>query len=230
MAYRYETHLHTWPVSKCAKAGVRQTLEFYKNAGYTGVFITDHFIDGNINIDKTEPYPELIRFYFSSWREAVQIGREIGLDVFSGVEMSYKGTDFLVYGLDEQWYLDNPQIRDMKKSQLLTLLAEAGALIVQAHPFREARYIDHIRLFPRHVHAVEICNSSQTEFVNQMGKLYAQSYNLIPFAGSDNHSADARKSFAGMESDTPIRDEVDFVRQVKAGNMRIFTWEQPETE
>ena len=31
--YKYETHLHTAPVSRCARAGVRETLEFYKELG-----------------------------------------------------------------------------------------------------------------------------------------------------------------------------------------------------
>ena len=63
--YQYETHLHTLPVSKCARAGVRENLEFYKSLGYAGVFITNHFLDGNINIDRTLPYEDRIRFYFS---------------------------------------------------------------------------------------------------------------------------------------------------------------------
>ena len=32
--YLYETHLHTSPVSKCAKASVRETLAFYKGLLY----------------------------------------------------------------------------------------------------------------------------------------------------------------------------------------------------
>lgn len=51
--YRYETHLHTYPVSKCAHKGVREALLFYKVLGYDGVFITNHFIDGNINMDRS---------------------------------------------------------------------------------------------------------------------------------------------------------------------------------
>ena len=42
--YLYETHLHTSPVSDCARATVRESLEFYKSAGYTGVLINQHFI------------------------------------------------------------------------------------------------------------------------------------------------------------------------------------------
>ena len=60
--YRYETHLHTSPVSKCARAGVRESLLFYKRLGYDGVFITNHFLDGNVNIDKTLPYDEKLEF------------------------------------------------------------------------------------------------------------------------------------------------------------------------
>lgn len=54
--YKYETHLHTFPVSRCAVAGVRETLQFYKEMSYDGVFITNHFLDGNINADMNMPY------------------------------------------------------------------------------------------------------------------------------------------------------------------------------
>jgi len=46
--YKYETHLHTSPVSRCASADVETTLEYYKSLGYDGVFITNHFLDGNL--------------------------------------------------------------------------------------------------------------------------------------------------------------------------------------
>lgn len=220
--YRYETHLHTAPVSKCASAGVRETLEFYKSLDYGGVFITNHFIDGNINIDLSLPYEELIDFYFSDYEAALPIGAELGLDVFCGVEMSYGGTDFLVYGLDKQWYLEHPEIQGMKKSALLTLLMEAGALVIQAHPYREAAYIDHIRLFPRHVHGVEIYNASQNEFRNHMAEYYAGQYGLLPFAGSDNHVAGRVKNLGGLQCATPLKDEADFVQRFKNGEMELF--------
>ena len=83
--YLYETHLHTAPVSKCARAGVRETVEFYKDNGYKGIFITNHFIDGNINIDRSLPYEERINFFFSDYEEGRRIGDEIGLS--GGVKM-----------------------------------------------------------------------------------------------------------------------------------------------
>ena len=135
--YKYETHLHTSPVSRCATAAVRDSLAFYKSLGYDGVFITNHFLDGNINIDSSVSYQERIAFYFSDYEQGVEIGKELHIKVFLGVESSYKGTDFLLYGLDKAWYLAHPEIMGMKKSEQLAFFREQGALVIQAHPFRQ---------------------------------------------------------------------------------------------
>jgi len=220
--YRYETHMHTSPVSKCARADVRANVEFYHSLGYAGIFITNHFLDGNIDIDRSLPYQEKLDFYFKDLEDAKAEGARLGLQVLGGVELSYKGTDFLIYGPDKSWYAAHPEIMDMKKSEELAFLMESGALVIQAHPYREASYIDHIRLFPRHVHGVEILNTSCTDEVNAMGKHYAESYGLLPFAGSDNHRAGERDRLAGLEFETPLDDEWDFVRRVKESAYTIF--------
>ncbi len=220
--YLYETHLHTSPVSGCADVGVRETLEFYKSIGYAGVFITNHFIDGSIGCDKTLPYEEKIEFYFSDYEEGVRIGKKIGLSVFLGIESSYKGTDFLIYGLDKAWFLAHPEVEGMKKSEMLDLMSEAGALIVHAHPFRESWYIDHIRLFPRKVHGVEVYNACRTDFENEIAEKYAENYGLLKFAGSDNHHGYKQSVFGGMCSATPIVDEQDFISRARNGDLLSF--------
>lgn len=222
--YLYETHCHTSPVSKCAKSTVRETLEFYRSMGYEGVFITNHFLDGNINTDRSLPYEERLRFYFSDYENAVRIGREIGISVFLGLELTYAGTDFLIYGLNQDWFFSHPEIEGMKKSQELELLKNAGALIIQAHPFREASYIDHIRLFPRHVHGVEIVNANRSEFENKQAENYANSYGLLSVAGSDLHCV-TQKRLAGIMTDTPLIDERDFCQRILSGDFSIFTKE-----
>lgn len=228
--YKYETHLHTSPVSKCAKATVEDTLSFYKQLGYDGVFITNHFLDGNINIDKTLPYEEKINFYFSNYEEGLRLAEKIGIKVFLGVELTYKGTDFLVYGLSKEWFLAHPEIMEMKKSEELKLLMESGALVFQAHPYREASYIDHIRLFPRCVHGVETVNACRTDHENKMADAYADAYGLLKIAGSDNHSGAHRALLAGMSSETPVSSEADFCRRMMQGEMSIFTMKNPLAE
>lgn len=223
--YRYETHMHTAPVSACACKTVRESLEFYRSMGYDGVFITNHFLDGNfIAYNNTDmSYEEKLQLYCSDYEEGVKIGEEIGLRVFFGAELSYLGTDFLVYGLDKAWFMAHPEIMDMKKSEELPFLMSQGALVVHAHPFREDRHIDHIRLFPREINGVEVINANRKPLENEMAEIYAEKYGFYRTAGSDNHEGADQRRLAGMESETPLRDVADFIERVKAGSMHIFT-------
>ena len=219
----YETHLHTKPVSRCARASVEESLAFYKRTGYDGVFITNHFINGNIDFDRTKPYAEIIDFYFSDYEEGLRVGQKLDIKVFCGVEYSYRGTDFLIYGLDKVWFLNHPEIMELNTNAVLDLMIECGALVIQAHPFREASYIGHIRLFPRHIHGVEVVNACSTDLENEMARLYAKNYKLIPFAGSDNHVAGKRPLLAGVCCEEPVLSVQDFADKVKAGKIDIFT-------
>lgn len=230
LTYLYETHLHTLPASRCAHVGVRENIEFYKSLGYEGVFITNHFLDGYFKPDDPRSYEEKLDVYFSDYEEGVRIGKEIGLSVFFGIEMTFKGTDFLVYGLDKEWFLAHPESETLEKSKLLPIMIESGALVIQAHPFREARYIDHIRLFPRVVHGVEVYNACRTDFENAMALQYADNYGLLHFAGSDNHRGSALMKFGGMQSPTPILDEKDFVARVLGGEIVPFRFAREEQE
>lgn len=164
--YLYETHLHTAPVSRCAGASVAETLCYYQSLGYAGVFITNHFIDGNINTDRALPYEDRIRFFFSDYEE--------------------------------------------------------GALVIHAHPFREASYIDHIRLFPRCVHGTEIYNACRKEFENRLAAQYAENYGLLPFAGSDNHCAGGLTTLGGMMTEQPITNTREFIDAVLSGAAKPF--------
>ena len=221
--YKYETHLHTSPVSRCARASAEESLRFYKEQGYDGVFITNHFIDSNIGISEDCSYEEKIKFYFSDYEKALIAGEEMNIKVFCGVEMSVNGTDFLVYGCDKEWFLSHPETATAEMSHRLEMLKSVGALIIQAHPYREASYIDHIRLYPRNIHGTEVENACRSDFENKMAHLYAENYNLIKFAGSDNHVAGNIHKLAGIQTPSPITDERDFIERILSGNFEIFT-------
>ncbi|MCR5795554.1 MAG: PHP domain-containing protein [Solobacterium sp.] len=231
--YRYETHCHTSPVSNCGRASVQETVRFYKEIGYDGIFLTNHFLDGNINIRaRSLPYEEQVDYYYSDYEQAAEEGKKIGLKVFPGTELSYKGTDFLIYGLDKEWYRAHPEIMKMTKTEELGFLMQEGAFVVQAHPYREAHYIDHIRLFPRVVHAAEIINSHQPPLANEMAQIYADRYGLLKTCGSDNHVASAvfeglkkkglEPEIAGMCSLQPVGSVQDYIRMVCSGEMKPF--------
>ena len=110
----------------------------------------------------------------------------------------------------------------MSKSELLKIMMAEGALVIHAHPFREATYIDHIRLFPRCVQGVEVFNSARTEFENNMAEQYAANYGHLRFAGSDNHAAGRHRVFGGMATETPITSVQDFIDRVLSGDAKPF--------
>ncbi len=220
--YRYEMHCHTSPVSACAKADVRDVVECYQKKGYDGIFITNHFLNRYAGLPEDASYEEKINYYFSDFEEAVKIGEELGIKIFCGIETTYRGTDFLVYGLDKAWFLQNPQIMEMEMREKLAYMRENGAFVAQAHPFREAYYIDHIRLFPKSVDAVEIINANRTAFENEMARSYAENYGLQTIAGSDNHMGSRQVNFAGLQSETPISSVSEWIEGMKNGIFRIF--------
>ena len=67
MPYRYETHLHTSQASACGSSKGSEHARFYKEMGYQGIIVTDHFFGGNTCIPERLPWKKRVeRFYFST--------------------------------------------------------------------------------------------------------------------------------------------------------------------
>ncbi len=222
--YRYETHLHTAEGSKCAKLGAEEQIDFYADRGYAGVFVTDHFWgNSSCRVDQTRPFPEQIEQYFSFTEKARKQGLKRGIDVFTGIEYTYQGTDFLIYGLDAPFLSLHPEIPDMTPRELVRFARENGALVIQAHPFRLTEYSKIIRIMPREVDGFEIKNGSNTDFENRQAEIFAREYKILKFAGSDNHGRYDRLHFlAGVDTTRRVKDERDFVEIIKSKKYRIF--------
>lgn len=222
MAYRYETHLHTAVTSACSDFRPQAVVEKYRRLGYAGVFVTDHFLNGNTTVPRDLDWRERIVRFFDGYRAVRECAERTALDVFCGFEYSYKGTDFLVYGLDEEWLIGHPQIMEMKVTEFCPYARAAGGLVVQAHPYREAFYIDHIRLFPSHVDGMETINACRDERCNRLADILANEYGLRKTAGSDIHHGEQRV-LAGMQFENKIVSEKDFAERVKRGEGELFT-------
>ncbi|MBR7185573.1 MAG: PHP domain-containing protein [Clostridia bacterium] len=187
--YKYEMHCHTAETSRCSRISGADLVDFYHSIGYTGIVITDHLYNYYLK-DPTQPsWPERVEFFVAGYRAAKQRGEALGMDVFFAWEYSHKrkGNDFLTYGLDMDWLLENPDLDELHINDYYDLVHRDGGYVVHAHPFREARYIDMIRLAPRKVDAVETINACRTPFENCMANLYAENYALPKICGSDNH-------------------------------------------
>ena len=221
--YKYETHLHTSEASACASSSGAQMAEKYRSEGYDGIFVTDHFFNGNTCVPHELPWKERVEIFCTGYENALERGREIGLKVFFGFEYGDGCSDFLIYGLDKSWLLSHDYILEMELTRFLELARSEGAFAVQAHPFRERPYIRSTVHCPHFVDAVEIINASHPVGSpdNARAAEYARWYDLPVTAGSDAHNAGAWLG-GGVASETPFDSIEDYANAVKSGTLTLL--------
>lgn len=217
--YALETHLHTSEASKCSQASGREMAMFYKKLGYSGIIVTDHFLNGNTAIPAHYPWEERVRLFCKGYEHAYDEGRRIGLDVFFGWEYGYYGTEFLTFGLDKTWLMEHPDVLEWGVEDYLMRVRADGALVVHAHPFREAPYIKTLRLFPNRVDAVEVVNSrNETKEQNIKAYRYAIQHRLLMTSGSDSHDIQVLPG-GGMILARRPQSNRDLVRMIRGAEV-----------
>ncbi len=219
--YKYETHLHTKEGSACSSAPAEEMAQAHKKLGYDGIFVTNHFFNGNTSVPRELPWKDRVELYCSGYELAKRTGDEIGLKVFFGLEFCAHQADFLIYNVNKQWLLDNEQLLMYSdERELFRTVRRLGGFIVHAHPFRSAPYIHHISLYPEDIDAVEIINASHSPdtLYNQRAELYADMYDLPKTGGSDSHHLD--KLFGGgILVPEPVNTPADYLRQIRNGTV-----------
>ncbi len=212
--YKYETHLHTSETSRCGKSSGAELALHYKRLGYTGVFVTDHFLNGNTTVPEDPSWPDRVEMFCHGYRMAAQKGREIGLDVHFGWEYGSGWVHLLTYGLDQDWLVANPEVLSWDLLHYCDRVHGDGGSIVHAHPFREG--VDIVQVLPGHVDAVEVLNSGRDDESNRHALDYANSFGLPKVAGSDIHSIECKR-LCGMGFSRRLRDAHDYATAIKAG-------------
>ena len=221
--YLYETHCHTNEASACAANSGAEMARAYKAGGYSGIMVTNHFVHGNNCIDPNLPWEQWVKAYCEGYRCAKEEGDKIGLSVFFGWESNFDATEFLIYGLDEKWLINHPEIQSVSVEEQYALIKRSGGMVVHAHPFRIVKgIVEEVRLFPEYVDAVETHNASHSnpdchkpqsnpEF-DAKAVEYAKKYNLPQTAGSDNH--DINMLNGGIAVDKPFETVFDYIDTV----------------
>lgn len=191
----YETHCHSREGSACAQSNGADLVHAYKNKGYSGLIMTDHFFYGNTAVPTDLSWEERVAQFMYGYENALNAATSINqledtsFSVFFGWEYNFFGSEFLIYGLDQEFLLAYPQMLKWSITTFFDYVHEAGGFITHAHPFRQAGYIKQIRLYPEKVDAVEVVNKSHTNpSFNKKALAYANAHNLLKSSGSDTHS------------------------------------------
>lgn len=228
--FLYETHLHTCQSSACAHNTGYEMARAAKEAGYAGIIVTDHNWGGNTSVDRSLPWQEWVRRFELGYLDAKRYGDAHDLDVFFGYEAGYRGTEFLIYGVDAGWMAAHPELRTASVEEQYRLIHGAGGLVIHAHPFREESYIPEVRLFPEAVDGVEGVNATHSNsrskghnnpHFDELAVAYAAEHGLPMTAGSDIHTT--QLFGGGMFFKRRLSSVEDFIGAVLSGEDYLLT-------
>jgi len=222
MEFLYETHMHTAEVSGCAIGSAEQQVITYKNHGFTGIIVTDHFINGYTNCPKGLNWEEKMNFIVSGYEAAKIAGETHGLDVFLGWEFTINGADFLTYGLDLDFLKGFPGLDELSIEEYSDIVRKSGGYLAQAHPYREEYYIeDPYPVAPHLIDGVEVFNAMDKREANVKAYEFAQENDLPMQAGTDSHGRGFR-FYKGIALKEKAKTIHDIIHAIKTKNARLF--------
>ena len=214
--------MHTSEVSACAINSAKEQIKFYKKRGYTGVIVTDHFINGNSTCPKNYSWERKMNHIMKGFIEAKKAGIKYEVDVFFGWEYTIHGTDFLTYGLGLDFLLENPDLEHLSAEQYSLRVRKNGGFLAQAHPFRNAFYIQNpFPVAPHLIDAVEVYNVADTHNSNSQALDFATTNNLPMQAGTDSHRVSGTK-YSGIELKERASSIEDIIEAIKSSNVRLI--------
>lgn len=207
--YSYETHCHTAEVSGCASVPAAEVIRHYKEAGYSGVNISDHY-DTGFFLRRTaglSTFQEQADAWLKGYRLAKAEGDAIGLSVFLGMELRTEesSNDYLLFGVTEEFVYDNPRLYEWKMADVCKLTKEYGILIFQAHPYRAG-----LVFTPAVLDGVEVYNRNpRHNSHNDLACKAAETYGLRRSSGSDYHQLEDLAR-GGIRTEQPLTTTQQF--------------------
>ena len=219
MEYKYEIHAHTKNTSWCGQLDAEELVKKYKEAGYSGIVITDHYSPMTFHISEFFNKKKAIDHFLEGYRKAKQFETE-EFSVLLGVELRFYATvnDYLIYGVNEEMLYKLPFLLSLYIKRASKLFRERGCIFLQAHPFR--KYIR--RANPKHLDGVEVFNEKSTKEENDNSLKWAEENNIkIHTSGSDCHR-ETGVGLGGITTEEPIKTNEDLLRILKSGNYKLI--------
>ncbi|MDL2236510.1 PHP domain-containing protein [Christensenellaceae bacterium OttesenSCG-928-K19] len=219
--FQSEMHCHTMEVSPCSRIPARYIVRDYAELGYRYLFITDHYHPNVLESFELgeKPWEQRIQHFMKGYRAAAKEAQGTGLSVLMAMEVvlgrdsgSGIGSDFLVYGFDEEFLLEYPYLYRYSYADFYSLIKEKGYLAFQAHPYRYG--LEPVR--PICYDGIEIVNTHpRHESRNKLAVNYALDNGLYMIGGSDTHSEEdiGRGGIMLPEGIESPMDIVDFYRE-----------------
>ena len=211
----FETHFHTSETSSCGSVSAVEGVRAYKEKGYDGIVVTDHYYYGFF--DKLScDWQQKAEAWLSGYRVAKAEGERVGMTVLLGMEWRCRESreDYLVYGFSEQDIFDLPELPELSPAAFCALAHSRGWMVVQAHPFRP-----HLkRLDPALLDGIEVYNGNpRHQSRNEIAEAFAKQNGLLMLSGSDFHEWEDLAR-GGVFLDNDVKTIADFTAALRAGS------------
>ena len=178
---KIDPHTHSNGISFCSQISCEGIVDSKMERGYQGAILTNH----------CQPwyYPEtehkqFVERVIAEYVRGKAYADERGFHFYLGLEVSLSNphyADWLLYGITEDFLRASPCLYTLTQQQLYALCEEWGAVLVQAHPYRQAP------ADPKYMHGVEInCSIGDLEKV-ALVEGFAKEHDLLITCGTDYH-------------------------------------------
>ena len=193
---KIDLHVHSSDRSACGHANDEEQVRAAIAAGLNAIVFTDHH--------RFVPLDQL-----------AALNRQFApLRIFSGIEMTCQGEDFLVIGVRDPIL----ERAGWAYADLYPFVRQRGGFLALAHPFRYRQEIavDCDHLCPD---AVEICSANTPSKARPRIRALAKRWHAHLLCNSDAHSIERLGSHYNIINETPA-DEAALVAALKAGHFR----------
>lgn len=218
--YKIETHLHVSEVSPCGKLPAEEMVRRYAQAGYSTIFITDHYKKQYFEKLGDCSWSEKVDTFFSGYEAAKAAGEKYGITVLPGAEVDFLDhfNHYLVYGFTPEFAKEHPDCLDYGLQTFCELAHAAGMFIVQAHPYRDGKSYPNLDF----IDGVEVYNSNpRHEDENDRVAQLVKEHPMPISAGSDAHRPED-VAHSGLISAQPITTVSEFIQLLRSGEVQII--------
>ncbi len=217
--FKTETHLHTKPVSACGHLSPKEMIDLYHEAGYTTVFVSDHFAKYHFDkLGENLSWQEKTDMLYNAYLEAKACGEEYGMNVLFSPELSLHGNHYLLYGANKEFLNLCEDIFEMSMEEFHRHAKEHGITVIQAHPYRDEVCFP----TPDFIDGIEAVNTNprHDNFDEKCFEL-AKKYNFPISAGSDAHRCEDVAG-AAVLSESPITSTEQYITLLKGGKLKLM--------
>lgn len=217
--YRIEMHAHSHPISYCGEASPKQVVEIYRELGYHGLVLSNHFAYGGGLLGEEGTKEELLDRYIGAYEEAKTEAEKYGMQVYLVAELRFAENinDYLLYGADREILSEAYDLLSGTLAEYRQKANLSKSLLIQAHPFRkgmermDASLLDGAETFNMHPgHNAAIGLSVK----------YAKENGLtITTAGSDFHHLNVKhEGVSALRTRTLPKDSFELAKLLKQGD------------